>query len=482
MPRDADLRPAEESTADYRLVIILVGLTQLVMTTDFSILSVALPSIARSFHLKPSDLSLLISAGAVPLTGFMILAGRLADLFGQRRCMLIGLTLFGAGSIGSALAPGYGVLIAARVIQSFGVAIAMPANFSLINLLVPEGPPRHRALGVFGIMQGLSLIIGLLLGGVLTTTLGWRSVFLINPPIIVAALLLTLRCVPKTLVGGGPDRSIDLAGAALITTGAASLLIGVSMLGRTGITPLALGLLAASLAAFVLFGYVESKVRGPLVPLSIFKRRNFTAANIIGFCHLAGVGGLFFLVSLFMQNGLKLSPLLAGFGMMPYAGAVMLAGQLAPRIMGRLPHRRSMVVGFAFYAAGMALLGLFAASGNYFTALGPWLIITAFGGTLSFMAMMAEATADVPEDQQGVGSAVLFTVQQVGTPLGATLALSILASGGGGHFTAAFLATAALVMLALVLSLLILRPTPAIAPRVERTSDPGLEIHPAASG
>ena len=222
MTRAGESRPAEGARGDYRLVILLVGLAQLILTTDFAIISVAMPAIERYFHIKDADLAWLISAGAVPLVGLMILAGRAADLIGQRKCMLLGLILFGAGSLLSAMAPSYLVLIGARVIQAVGAAVLMPANFSLINTLVPEGAPRHQALGVFGIMQGLSLIIGLLVGGTLTSTLGWRSVFLINPPIIVVALALTMRCVPRWLVGTGSDRSIDYAGAALITVGAAT--------------------------------------------------------------------------------------------------------------------------------------------------------------------------------------------------------------------------------------------------------------------
>ena len=259
MARGSGSRPDSKAGSDYGWVIVLVGLVQLVLTADFSILSVALPSIAAHFLLKPADLSLLISAGAVPLVGLMILSGRAADLIGQRKCMLLGLALFGVGSLCSAAAPTYAVLIAARVVQSIGAAVLMPANFSLINTLVPAGTPRHKALGVFGVMQGLSLVVGLLIGGTLTTVLGWRSVFLINPPIIVVAIILTLRVVPKGLVGDGSDRSIDYAGAALITLGTATLLTGVSFLGRSGVTAMSMGLLGGALALFCLFVAVESR-------------------------------------------------------------------------------------------------------------------------------------------------------------------------------------------------------------------------------
>lgn len=477
MTHDASPRPASGAAGDYRLVIVLVGLAQLVLTADFSILSVALPSIARHFQLKPTDLSILISAGSVPLVGLMILAGRAADLIGQRRCMLLGLGLFGAGSLCSAAAPAYSVLIAARVIQSIGAAILMPANFSLINTLVPEGAPRHRALGVFGVMQGLSLIIGLLVGGAVTSAFGWRWVFVINPPIVVLAILLTLRCVPKWLAEAGADRSVDYAGAALITLGTATLLIGVSLLGRGGLTAWSAGLLACALGLFCVFVLVESRVRGPLVPLSIFRRRNFAAINLIGFCHIAGVGGLFILVNLFMQNGLKMSAFLAGLGMMPYAAAVMLAGQVSPMFMGRLPNRRTMLIGFLCYGAGLGLLGLFAGGGGYFVALGPWLAIGAFGSTLAYMPMMAEATADVPEDQQGVASAILFTIQQIGMPLGATLSLSVLSAGGARGFANAFLVTAGVVLAGMGLLLVLLRQAPAA-----QSAPAPLEPRPAVGG
>ena len=476
MTSKAEPRSASAAAGDYRLVIVLVGLAQLVLTADFSILSVALPSIARYFHLKPADLSLLVSAGAVPLVGLMILSGRAADLIGQRKCMLLGLVLFGAGSLCSAAAPTYPILIAARVIQSIGAAVLMPANFSLINTLVPDGAPRHKALGIFGVMQGMSLIVGLLIGGTVTSALGWRAVFLINPPIIAAAFFLTLRCVPKWLVGTGADRSIDYVGAVLITLGTATLLTGVSFLGRSGVTPMSLGLLGAAAVLFCVFLFVEARVRGPLVPLSIFKRRNFGAVNIIGFCHIGAVGGLFILVNLFMQNGLKMTPAAAGLGLMPYAAAVMLAGQVSPMFMARLPHRRTMLIGFILYATGLVLLGLFSHAGGYFVALAPWVVIGGFGSTLAYMPMMAEATAEVPEDQQGVASAILFTIQQIGMPLGATLALSVLTAGGTSGFSEGFLAVAAVVVLGLVLVLALLRRAPGDTGVVEHPTAPALDI------
>jgi DHA2 family methylenomycin A resistance protein-like MFS transporter len=453
---------------NYRLVILLVGLTQLIITTDFSIIAVALPSIGQHLHIPPESLSWVISASALTFGGFLILAGRAADILGQRRCLLVGLAMFGAGSLAVSMSTDLPMLIGARALQGLGGAILTPANFSLINTLVPEGAPRRQALGVFGIMQGLSLVIGLLIGGAMTTHFGWRSVFLLNPPIAALAMLLTFRAVPPARAVAADDRVIDWLGAGLIMAGMGLMLSAVSLMGRQGWTaPLPLGLLAAGLAAFGLFFLAESRARAPLAPLSIFGRRNFAPANFILLLHLAGVGGVFVLTSLYMQTGLKLSAMQSGLGMMPYAAAVMLAGQTVAPIMARAPHRVIVIGGFGLYALGLTLLALLCGQSNYWIALALGSVVCGFGSTTSFMALMAEATADVPATQQGAASAILFTAQQIGVPLGATVALSVLGAAGaassglGMHpFRDGYLAVAAIIGLGLAISLLALRRTP----------------------
>lgn len=454
----------ERKGPGYRLVIFLMGLTALIVTTDFSIVAVALPSIGRDLHIPPASLSWVISAAALTGGGFLILAGRAADILGQRRCLLIGLTLFSVGSVGSALSPDLTVLIGARALQGLGGAILAPANFSLINTLVPEGAPRRQAMGVFGIMQGLSLVIGLLVGGFLTTHLGWRSVFLLNPPIAALAIAITLRAVPPK-AAAATDRGVDWIGALLIIIGMALVLSAVSMMGREGWTAVRpLSLLAVGLIAFALFFLAESRARAPLAPLSMFARRNFAPANLILLLHLAGVGGVFVLLNLYMQTGLKMSAVQSGLGMMPYAASVMAAGQVAAPIMARFSHRAIVFAAFGFYAVGLGFLALLSLEPNYWLAIALGSVVVGFGGTTAFMALMADATADIPAPQQGAASAVLFTSQQIGVPLGASVALSVLglAVGGGlDAFKDAYFVLAALVALALVVALLTLRPAPA---------------------
>ena len=455
--------------SDVGLVIFLVGLTQLIVTTDFSIVSVALPSIGAHLHIPPASLSWVISAAALTGGGFLILAGRAADIFGQRRCLLVGLTLFAAGSVGSAAAPALPMLIAARAVQGLGGAILAPANFSLINILVPPGAPRRRALGVFGIMQGLSLVIGLLIGGALTTHVGWRAVFLLNPPIVLLAIAITLRVVPRsTAVIGSIGRQVDWMGAILIVVGMGLGLMGISAMGREGLgSPRAIGLIVGGLVSFVLFFFVEGRVPAPLAPLSMFGRRNFTAASVIMILHLGGIGGVFVLLSLYMQTGLHMTAFQTGLGMMPYAAFVMLAGQIAPGVMARMSHRAIVVVAFALYALGLCLFALLSMEANYWLAVALGSVATALGATSSFVALMADATSDIPEAQQGAASAVLFTAQQIGIPLGATAALAMLGIAGPLGLLAfrnAYALMAGVVIVALLLVLTTLRPTPDAVP------------------
>ncbi len=450
------------------LVIFLVGLIQLIITTDFSLVAVTLPSIGRDLHIPPASLSWIVSAAALTGGGFLILAGRAADIYGQRSCLLLGLALFAGGSVCAALSPNLTVLIAARALQGLGGAILAPANFSLINTLLPEGEPRRRALGVFGIMQGLSLVIGLLLGGSIATHVGWRAVFLMNPVIAVLAIAIALKAAPGRRAGAAGPGTIDWLGAILIVAGMGFSLSGIAAMGKEGLTagrPLIL--LAAGLIGFALFFVVEGRVRAPLAPLSMFGRRNFTTACLIMMLHLAGVGAVFVLLSLYMQTGLKMTAMQSGLGMMPYAAAVMLSGQLAPPIMARVSHRLIVFGAFGLYALGVTLFVLFSREPNYWLSIALGSMVTGFGGTLAFMALMADATADIPTEQQGAASAVLFTTHQIGIPLGATIALSVLGfsvGAGLGAFQFAYFAAAGLVVAGWLIALVTLRPTPPIEP------------------
>jgi MFS transporter, DHA2 family, methylenomycin A resistance protein len=427
-------QPAASEKSGYAAVIFLMGLCQLVLTTDFSIVSVALPSIGRSLQASPALLSWVVSATALTFAGFLVLGGRLSDLLGHRRCLLAGLILFGTGSLCSAGATSIYLLIPSRALQGLGAALLSPASFSLITTLIPEGPQRHRALGVFGMMQGASVIIGLVVGGYLTTSLGWRSVFLLNAPFILLAIGLVFRVVPRA---GAMDRGVfkSALGAALLTVATAMLLWSFSLLGEMlhgsyqGLIVLVL-----AIAAFAAFFFFEWRAHAPLVPRAIYTPA-LIAGAMGGAGLLAGVAGVFILANLYMQTVLKYSAAYSGVGMLPYAMAVVAAGQLVPLVLSRISMRNAVIGGFALNIAGLLVFASTAHTLSYPVAIVIASILTPLGSLIAFMALMGEATAGVSTQHQGLASAVLFTCQQLGLALGGTLCLSVLAASESTHGT-----------------------------------------------
>lgn len=415
----------------YGLIIFLVGLAKFTITADFAVMTLALPLIARDLHIPPLGLSLVVAVEGVCYAGFLILGGRLTDLFGQRRCLIVGLTLFGAASACAGLAPSIWVLVATRAVQGLGAAILAPAAFSLLTTLIPQGPIRNRALGVYGIMQAMSVIMALLVGGVLANLWGWRAVFLINVPFVLTAIALGLALVPR----GRPERAkapLDWAGAVLITTAIALLLTSLSVIGRFGwSSPQGLGALAGAAVAFTAFVLVERRAADPLVPLGLLMQRSMICGCLGGLFVIASVGGLFVLSNLYMQNELHFSPLRSGIGMTGYAIAAMSAGFVAPVLLGRLPLRGMMALGFSLLTAGLVILTLARPEAGYFRGLAPGLALCGLGVATSWTAIMAQATTPVPPALQGVASGILFTFQQTGSPLGAAAALVIIATSGG---------------------------------------------------
>ena len=455
--------PTHPAVKSLGLITLLMGLAQLVITSDFSIISVALPTIGRDLQIAPALLPWIISANAITFAGFLIVGGRLTDIFGHRLCLLFGFVLFGVGSLLSALGQDIWTLIASRSLQGLGAAVISPASFSLIAAFLPEGKARHRALGVFGVMQGLSVIVGLVVGGFLTTRLGWRSVFFVNMPIVLVGLALAWRVLPKVVVDAVARRTIDFGGAVVIVVATGLLLSAASLLSEHGVgSPLGLGLLLASVAAFGLFVLIEARHPQPLLPLPMFSRRDLTVASLACMALIGAVGGLFVLSSVYMQSGLKLSAALSGLGMVPVAVATMAAGQVAPLLMKWWSLRTVALGGLALQIVGLALLALTAPHGSYFTSVAPFGFLATFGSTSAFIALMGLAVNDAPPNQQGAASALLFTAQQIGLPIGVTISLAVFTAAGTAAvgldaYRAGFLAPAVIAAAGFCLVLLLIR-------------------------
>jgi MFS family permease len=412
--------------ASYNALILVVSLIQLVMTSDFGTLSVILPSIGRSLAVSPSTLTWVAAANAVTYAGFLILGGRLADLFGQKRCCILGMVLFGAGAALCASAGITPVLIGARALQGIGAAIAAPASFSLLNTALPEGPIRSRGYGVFSAVQGAALILGSALGGGMTTLFGWRSAFLMVLPVVALAVALTWRFVPSSPPSGA-GRKVDVAGAILVTLGAGLLVSSLSVMGKYGWTsPQALATCVAAAAVFAVFFLLEARLSHPLMPPSLFRHPNVLGANLATLLIMAAASAVFFLPNIYMQRVLNFTALQSGLGVMPQALTVIATGRLVAYSMERFSYRRILIQSSILLIAGLLLFSRISAQGGYFINVLPALVLCACGSIMSTIVLTGAATTSVPSSEQGVASALAFTTQQIGLALGVSLALTIV--------------------------------------------------------
>ncbi|QXQ07099.1 MFS transporter [Sphingosinicellaceae bacterium] len=436
-------------------VVTLMALIQVVCTTDFSIVSVALPSIGRAFAAPPALLSWVVVASALALASLLMIGGRMIDRIGHRSVLTIGLVVFAAGSVVAGLAPSIYWLLAARALQGAAVALISPGAFALIPAFIPEGPDRHRALGVFGMTQGVSLILGLLLGGGIVSALGWRGVFFINLPLIAVALWLTLRYLPKRAVA--VKEPIDFGGAATITLAIVLLVTGISAIGEFGPgAPRTIGLIGGAVAMLGIFAAIERRVAAPLVPPGIFGRPAFKAAAAISLLVLLGVGGLLVLSQVYMQRVLGYSAAMSGLGTMPYAAAVLIAGNLAPRLLGRFQVRQLVIGAMLLNATGLLILAATVGEAYAFS-IAPGMAISALGSVTAFIVIMGAATDGLRPAEQGVGTALLFTCQQLGVALGASIGMTLIdnhtATVSAADFRVAFVAFAAALGIAVAVAL-----------------------------
>ena len=407
-------------------VIALMTLSKFSITTDFYIMSMVLPSIGRDLGLSQVMVSWVVAAQGLFYAGFMVLAGRLADIMGQRRAMLIGIGVFLAGALAAASAQNVWVLIAARSVQGLGAAILAPAAFSLITTLLPEGPARHRALGVFSLTQGLSVIAGLLVAGALVGKFGWRSAFLLNAPLLIAAFVMTLRVVGKGPVGKARQK-LDVAGAVLVTLSTGLLLSSITFFGRNGWgSPIGMWLLLAAAAGVAAFVAVERKAEAPLASFDLVRRPSVIGGCLTGFGLIAAGAGVMVLTNFYVQVELKYSALQAGIATLPYALGILLSGPAVPWLMGRISNNATIIGCIVIAIAGMITLSFVDPGRSYFVTLGPGLLLCAFGAITAWAGIMNWATRDVPSEQQGVTSGMLLMSQQVGVPLGAAVLLGLV--------------------------------------------------------
>jgi EmrB/QacA subfamily drug resistance transporter len=424
-----------------RLLPAIALTVQFMVALDASVVNVALAAIRGSLGFTPSNLTWVINAYALAFGGLIMLGGRVGDVVGHRRALLVGLALFGAASLAGGLAPDQGALIAARAAQGVGAALLAPIAFTLITRHVPAGPERTRALALWGIAAAAGGAVGVLAGGVLTQTAGWRSVLFVNVPVVLGAALAARRALPVDRRDGRPAR-LDLAGALLATAGTSLLVLGVIRAQTVGWGSLqALLIFALALVLLGLFAVVERRRSEPLLDLRLLTIRPVVAANLCVLLLFSGQFAAFYFVSLYLQQVLGYSPIATGTAFLPFCAGIVIGSALAGRILHRTGPRLPLALGSAFAAAGFCwFAAAMAAGGGFATAiLGPSLVVS-IGIGLSIAPVGTAATSGVTPAEAGMAASLITSSRQIGGSIGlavmATVAITVTGRHGGTHAAA----------------------------------------------
>jgi MFS family permease len=373
----------------------------------------------------------VVSAYAVASSGFLLFGGRAADLLGRRRMLVTGLALYAVSSLAGGLATGPEVQLTARAVQGLGGALVFPSTLALINTGFAEGRERNRALGVWGGSGAAGLVVGVLLGGVLTRSFGWEAVFFVNVPLAGAALLGAFLWIEADQARDRA-RTFDLPGA-LTVTGAVTLLVFALVQGPElgWLSPWILTALAAGLLLLAMFAVVEHRSRDPLVPPALVVNRSLALAVLVAFMFTATFGSLLYFLSLYFQDVLGYDALQTGIGFLVPTAVVVLGSALAGKIVTRIGLRRTLVVALAVGAAGAAVLGLAMAPDGSYASLLPGLVAVSIGDGTVFTAMFIAAATGVTDRDQGVASGIASTATGVGAGVG--LAVLVLVANSGSH-------------------------------------------------
>lgn len=405
-------------------ILVVCCVAQFMVILDLSIVNVALPSIQDSLSFSSNDLQWVVDAYAITFAGFLMLGGRAADHFGQRRTFAAALLLFSVISLCGGLAPSRGVLIAARGVQGFSCAFMAASSLAIITSSFPPGPQLHRAIGLWAAMNGAGGAAGTFLGGVITQYLSWRWVLLINPPIGIAACLVAWRVVADRRRPQGPG--FDLSGAVTLTLGQVVLVYGVIKAGVNGwssseaLVPIILGL-----ALLGVFGWIETRVaKDPLVPFKELTKP-LKDANTIVVLFSAALFPMWFVSSLYLQQVLGLSPFHAGLAFLPMALTIMFVARSAGRLVSRFGVRAVLGGGLLMMTAGLLLFTKIASSGSavlYVVLPG---LLTAAGIGMSIVPSTIAATQGAKQGQAGLASGLVNTSRQVGGGLGIAVLITL---------------------------------------------------------
>jgi len=456
------------------LYVLCAGVLMIVL--DATIVNVALPSIQDDLGFSQNDLAWVVNAYLIPFGGLLLLAGRAGDLLGQRRVFLAGLMVFTGASLLCAVAQSQGLLIGARFVQGIGGALASAVILGMIVTMFPEPREQAKAIGVYTFVAVAGGSIGLLAGGILTEAINWHWIFFVNLPIGVATALLARRLVEPS-EGIGLGRGVDVLGALLLTAGLMTGVYAILEAGEKGwgsTQTLALG--GAGVALVTAFIVRQSRIANPLVPLRLFRSRNVSGANGVEALLVVGMFGMFFLGALYLQRILGYDALEVGLAFLPWTIVMaVMSFRFTAQLNLRFGPRATLLPGLVAIVAGLLLFARTPVDATYVVDILPSMILMGLGTGLAFPSLMTLAMSGATQEDAGLASGLVNTSVQVGGAIGlavlATLATErtdgLLANGeaaasalnGGYHL--AYLVGAALVLVAIVVTVTVLKPAAA---------------------
>jgi EmrB/QacA subfamily drug resistance transporter len=405
----------------------LLALTQFIIVIDASITNVALPTIGRDLHINQTDLSWIVNAYTLTFGGFLLLGGRLADLIGRRRMFVIGLTVFGVGSLLGGLSGSSDFLDGARALQGIGAAFVSPAALSLVTTIFAEGAERNRALGVWGAVAGAGGAVGVLLGGVLTE-IDWRLVLFVNVPVAAVAILAAPRVLPE---GKDPTevKGFDLPGAVSVTAGLGLLIFAMVKASQEGWgTTGTIVRLAIGVALLIAFVVIELRTKYPLLPFSIFRLRTLRGANLAGILTGMSLFSMFLFISYYLQFVLGYSAIKTGIAYLPLAVSIIITAGIASQLVTRIGFKPTLIGGLVILAVGLFWFSRISPTGSYLSdVLGPS-ILAGCGLGFTFVPVTIAAVTGTSGPQAGIASGLINASQQIGGALGVAILVSVSSS------------------------------------------------------
>lgn len=405
--------------------LLVIATAQLMLVLDDSIVNIALPSIQQELGVDAVHLPWIVNAYILAFGALLLLGGRTGDLYGRRRALQAGLAIFVLASLAGGIGPNSGTLIAARAVQGLGAALVAPNALALIATTFSERRTRDAALSLYGAMSGLGIVVGLLLGGVLTGTLGWRWVFFINVPIGILVLLGS-----RSLVAAGRHSGrLDVRGAVLGTGGMVALVYAITRFGEEGFAdPVGLALIGAAVVLLAAFVAIQARSRTPLVPLGLFRDRSRAGAYASMLLLAIGPMGTFYVITLYLQQVQQYDPLQTGAGWLPFAAGLVLGAGAAPKLLIRTAPRFTAAAGALLSALAAFWFSFIQVDTSYWLHLGPAMFVLALGFGLGIIALTQAAVYHTEPHEAGIASALLNSAQQIGVALGLAVLAGIAAT------------------------------------------------------